>query len=195
MGSDTAGGSPHSLRGERRSRAGPAWVRVGPRSGLQRPLAGGSRAAPMGGGTQQPQTPRLPLLEPAGGTRPPRPSLHFACPDTWIEAAGPAAELPVLPAPRYPSPCARPCPPGQLSGGSACGPISRRPFPSDSAGRAVSARSPASGSRAERGWQWLRRCAAQGGSAEATRMAPAASGVSGTPGGPRPLSGSQFSCP
>lgn len=186
-----------SLRGERGSAAGPAWVRVGHGSGLRRPLASGSHAAAIGGRDAAATDaadpyPYSPPLRPAGGTRPPLPLLHLGCPDAWREAAGPVTGLPVLAAPRYPRACTRPCPSRQLSRGSARGPISRRPFPGDSSGGAVSPRSPASGSRAEPGRLWLRRRAAQGGSAEAMGMAHAASRVSGTPGGPRPFSGPQF---
>lgn len=144
-----------SLRGEQGAAAGPAWVRVGHGSGLRRPLASGSHAAAMGGRAWDAAAtdphPYSPPLEPAGGTRSPVPLLRLGCPDAWIEAAGPAAGLLVLAAPRYPSACTRPCPSRQLSGGSARGPISRRPFPGDSAGGAVSGWSPASGSRAEPG--------------------------------------------
>lgn len=188
-----------SLRGEQGAAAGPAWVRVGHGGGLRRPLASGSHAAAMGGRAWDAAAtdphPYSPPLEPVGGTRSPVPLLRLGCPDAWIEAAGPAAGLLVLAAPRYPRACTRPCPSRQLSGGSARGPISRRPFPGDSAGGAASGWSPASGSRAEPGRLWLRRRAAQGGSAEAMGMARAASRVSGTPGGPRPFSGPRFPFP
>lgn len=189
------------LRGEPGTPAGPAWVRVGHGSGLWRPLAGGSHAAIMGGRDtaatdaadphpySHPSSPRVGpgLLSPFSTSVVPTPGLR----PQVRQLSSPYSPRRVIPAPVL----GRPCPSRQLSGGSARGPISRRPFPGDSAGGAVSARSPASGSRAEQGRLWLRRRAAQGGSAEAMGMARAASRVSGTPGGPRPFSRPQFPCP
>lgn len=143
-----------SLRGKQGARAGPAWVRVGPGSGLRRPLADRSCAHLWRGGTQRPQAP------------PPRPHLtplYPGCPDAWTEAAGRAVGLPVLAASPYA--WARPCPPGSFRVAPPAAQFPGDRFPATA--RGGPARSPASGSRAERGRLWLRRRASQGGSAEA----------------------------
>lgn len=128
-----------SLRGERGAGVGPAWVRLWSRSVLRRPPAGGSRATLSVGSDAMAFPP----------TSPPRLSRRLDC------GGGSGSGAPCPRRAASPSCSTQPCPLRQLSGGSARGPISRRPFPGDRENEAVSARSPASGSRAERGRQWL----------------------------------------
>lgn len=74
----------------------PAGSRVGPGSVLRRPLAGGSRATPLGSGTRRSYRPGA-----RGRQRPPR-SGHSGRRDAWAEAAGRAAGVPVRAAAHQP---------------------------------------------------------------------------------------------
>lgn len=133
--------------------------------GLRRPLADGSYTAPLEGrdtaATVSPQHPQ----RPASGTRPPLTPLYSGCPDVWTETVGPVTDKDVgsLSAPSTPTPVLGPA----LRDSFPVAPPAAQ-FPGDcfpaTAGEAVSARSPASGSRADRGRLWLRRRASQGGS-------------------------------
>lgn len=154
-------------------------ARQGPRGGLRRPPAGGSRAAPPVGSdavafppTSPPRWSRRPDCGGGSGRGAPRPR----------RAASPSC-------------CTQPCPLRQLSGGS----TRAAQFPG--------ARFPATARarRSLRGAPPLVRVQnAAGSGCDAARpgrvrggreMAHTACGVSGTPGGPRPLSGPQFPCP